>query len=154
MEIMEQAIEKILRHWEKQGISSEGKTLQDIEALEKALNNKLPQDFKLYFSKINGMGSGYLNDTDENGFSFYPLEQLRVIEEEFNPSIDKNKRCILFADYLQNCWSYVILVDDFVNENQYSILGYIDCNQYKIITNSLAEFIDFYLSDSKTLYDF
>jgi hypothetical protein len=111
METLEVALDRQIDHWRKQRIGSQGKSPQEIEDTEKRLDIKLPEDFALYFSKVNGIGSNHLSDTDEGGFSFYQLEDLTVFDAKFknSPLSSNNCKFILFADYLQKCWSYLIM---------------------------------------------
>ena len=148
-------IGRLVNFWKQQKIGSNGKGLEDIAQVEKKLNIKLPKDFIAYFNIVNGMGSNHLNDTDERGFSFHQLEDLILFDGNFKSDdvLLTNKQFILFADYLQNCWNYLIAVDRDASSDKYSILMYIDSEHYKLVAHSLSEFIDLYIADSSVLYE-
>lgn len=155
MEAINEALDRLIDHWKKLRIGSYGKTIQEVKEAEKRLDTKLPNDFVLYFGMVNGMGNNYLNDTDEGGFSFYQLEDLIAFDTDLKGGIFSvnNYKFILFADYLQKCWSYLVAIDSDDPMDKYFILVYVDPERYKVIANSLREFIDLYLADSPDLYD-
>jgi hypothetical protein len=146
-------LERLKSYWKEQGIGATGKTFEETRRMAQLKHFQLPQDFINYFTVINGMGDTHYNDTDQNGFCFYQLEALIGFDDAFvnNDPFLTGKRFFLFADYLQKCWSYV-LATEITNPESYTILVYLDSENYKIVARSLSEFIGLYLLDSPVLY--
>jgi hypothetical protein len=155
---LQESLDMLLQHWKGQNIITSGKSVECIEQIEKKNRIRLPQDFKHYYQRCNGMEALYPNYTDETGFLFYPLEQLVSYEIEFGVKTEfhklmQNKQCVIFANYLQKSWWYGILTDLNGNAEHYSIVIIPNQERYKIITNSFQEFVKLYLEDSPILYD-
>ncbi len=111
---------------------------------------QLPNDFADYFKTVNGMDKLYPNASDENGFLFYPLNRLEIIQ---NDAINylQHTRAFVFANYMQRCWEYYVIFQD---QNNYEIGIKPTSNKFKYITNSLADFIEYYIEDDKILYTY
>jgi hypothetical protein len=155
-EKIEQAINDLVVYWNNQNIDSKRNVLNDIISTEKSLGVTLPPDIKQYFLNLNGMERFYPNFTDQAGFLFYPLEYLTTYEDEFNQT-DSNTvfgqdRCVIFANFMQKSWWYGILIKK-DNPSEYSIIIIPGDNLYKIVANSFAQFIEYYINDSPKLYD-
>src|ERR1700730_15973279 len=108
------AIDSLLRKWKTEGVRiGNPNTQKTIERFEQAHKIRLPEDFKLYLLKADGMHPGVPHDTDKNGYCFWPLERVRSAAVELQkPSHCANKSDLanpdlaeyfIFADYLQ--WS-------------------------------------------------
>lgn len=153
---LRQSINSLLEHWEKQGIKSVGRSVDEMALIETKLSISLPQDIKDYFRVVNGMEPLYPNYSDREGFLFYPLEKLTTYEKEFGVKSAKalvGKQCVIFLDYLQKSWWYGILTEINESPNNYAIIIIPNTERYKIVATSFAEFIDLYISDSPMLYD-
>lgn len=156
--MMQSAIDNLLIYWENQNIKSKGKKQDEIENIEARLKIKFPQDVKQYFQMVNGMEKLYPNYTDHEGFLFYPLEHLTTYQEEFDLKSTNefmlNYQCIIFSNYMQKSWWYGILYKKDESPDQYSIVIIPNSDSYKVISNSFAEFIAYYINDSPKMYDY
>jgi hypothetical protein len=151
--ILNEAIEKLLEYWKKQKISSKPNSVEKIEETEKRLEIELPDDFKILFLRTNGLKDQYPNYTDKEGFLFYPLEFLIRCKDEFNETNSITSECILFMNYLHKSWWFGVLIDSKKVSKTYSIVIIPNSKEYKVITNSLSEFIKLYIEDREELYN-
>lgn len=151
MEI-EKAIDLLVEYWSGQDIAIISKPARYIESVQKAANLLLPSDFKTLYCHVNGMEALYPNETDKEGFLFYPIEAIVSVDKEFEASGLANKEHIyVFADYMHKSWWYGVEI----NDNASYEIGIIpDKNTFTPVTNSLIEFIKLYIDDSSKLYDF
>ncbi|KMQ66237.1 hypothetical protein ACM46_01400 [Chryseobacterium angstadtii] len=149
---LKQRLTKLINFWKKQAIPVSSKSRQEIDEFQKNNNIHLPEDFVEFYSDLNGMETLYPNETDEEGFLFYPLEAVIPISNKFKDSRLINKEHIfLFAEYMHKSWWYGVEV---INANNY-IIGIIpEKDFFKPITNSFADFIKLYMDDSPKLYDY
>jgi len=151
MEI-ESAISLLIEHWKKQGIKISSVSKNEIEYVEKANNIQIPNDFKNFYSYVNGMENLYPNEMDNEGFLFYPIEAISPIEAEFiNSSIPNKNRIFIFSEYMQRSWWYGYEVLD---DEHYRIGIIPDAQSFVPITNKLPDFINLYLNDDSLLYEY
>jgi len=151
MELKKKLVE-LLYYWERQNIRiTSGCSQQDINHSEVKLNVKLPSDFEEYFRLVNGMGLLYPNDSDDNGFLFYPLQGLTTVQIDKGSDYGQLQKHLIFADYMQNSWTYHVKL---VDQNNYQIGISPSLGIFNSITNSLAEFIQFYITDDNILYSY
>ncbi|RYY35369.1 MAG: hypothetical protein EOP46_10295 [Sphingobacteriaceae bacterium] len=121
---------------------------QSVKYIMQLKGLQLPEDFIKFYQWFDGT-----EDLDDfAGFFFYPLNELESANSKLrnadNPELNN---VILFLDYLINCWWYGVRI---VNECKYEILIVASENEYKVITDSLNDFIDLYLNDNNVLYDY
>jgi hypothetical protein len=146
------AIEILAEFWEKQHLEIAGAAPEEIITFEISKKCTMPSDFKEFYSRVNGMQSLYPNDTDENGFLFYPIEGLNPATVEFkNPEMANSNRIIIFVEYMYRSWWYGV---DVIDKDNY-VIGIIPYPSFfKPLCSSLSEFIELYISDSPKLYDY
>lgn len=149
---MTKLMNRIIKHWQDQGIEIIPKPLNEIEDFE-ALNQwSLPNDFKQFYSRVNGMSSYFPNEIDEEGFLFYPLESISPSWQEFEGfALAKNKNLYVFAEYMHKSWWYGLEIKQ---DENYTIGIIPDKLIFKPITDSLLEFLVLYIEDSPKLYDY
>ncbi|RFS26269.1 SMI1/KNR4 family protein [Chitinophaga silvatica] len=147
-------IEKMIRHWNNQNIPINQLNPQRLLDFEKYRDIQLPHDFKEFYLRINGMESHFPNYTDSEGFLFYPLNYWISAENEFMLTEHSSSfsKILIFADYMQKCWWYGVKLNDSDGTYEIGIIPYKE--KFKVITDSLAEFIDYYLQDSAILYNY
>jgi hypothetical protein len=154
-------INSLIELWRSEGVGiSQGKTVEKIQEFEKRNSVSLPDDFRHYLLRVNGMYPQASQDTDRRGFCFWPLQRVVSVVNEFeNNPAHKNDRIdaslenyFVFADYLQWSWAYAIqlrlgsgLARDIVKVDEPS--------RSIVIASSFAEFLELYLIDSPRLYD-
>jgi len=150
---IEVAIEQLLQFWRKQKILSPPNTLDDILNFEFSNSINLPDDFRRLYMVSNGMVKLYPNYFDEEGFLFYPLQELTSLEEEFNLSKGYyEETCILFAEFMHKSWWYGVRFSKFADKYEIGIISSVE--RFKVITRNLCEFIQLYITDSPILYDY
>jgi hypothetical protein len=144
---------KLFRHWENQGIPiAAGCSHLDIRAREAELGISLPKDIRDFYSFANGMAEFYPNFSDEEGFSFWPLDALDFTAKLFpNGCHPELKRCLIFADSQHGSWWFGFLLDD--SRNGYSIVIIPHSGTFKKIANSFLEFLELYYRNDDLLFD-
>ncbi|MET7001561.1 SMI1/KNR4 family protein [Chitinophaga defluvii] len=147
-------IERLIVYWNDQEIAVDKLSPYEIEAFEKWRRIRLPNDFKEYYQRANGMKSYYPNDTDAEGFLFYPLENFISFEDEFmvKPENAGLNRTYIFAEYMHKSWWYGVKLNDMNDTYEIGIIP--DKERFKSITTSLVVFIDLYLQDDARLYQY
>ena len=151
---MVENIMALVNYWEAQSIQVSSISKNDIEIWQLNRGIILPYDFMQYFLIVNGMKFVYPDGFDKEGFLFYPIEGLITVDEEFSNQIQhKNKiqNILIFAEYMHKSWWYG--VRKISNEN-YEIGIIPHEKSFKIITNSLDEFLKLYLINSPILYSY
>lgn len=150
MKELKQSIDQLIEHWRKQDIIVSSKSPLVINTIEKQKSVLIPIDFKEFYSRVNGMESLYPNGSDEEGFLFYPVEEIIKIRDEFE-DYKLNEDIYIFADYLHKSWWYGYKI---IKDNEYEI-GIVPEKEIFIpISKKLSDFIEIYLSDSHKLYEF
>ncbi len=147
-------MENLLDHWRSQGIYLQnGNESSSVDEVERRLGIHVPDDFRTYFSAVNGMGDLYPNWVDDKGYLFYPLEFLisagDLFPEGHHEALDQ---CFIFADFLQECWYYGCIVDPI--DKGYSIILISHKFSFSVISNSLENFIELYIANAEILYTF
>ena len=149
---MTKLMNRLIKHWQDQGIEIIPKPLNEVEDFE-ALNQwSLPNDFKQFYSRVNGMSSYFPNEIDDEGFLFYPLESILPSKQEFEGfALAENHHLYIFADYMHKSWWYGVEIKP---DGKYLIGIIPDKLNFKPITDSLSEFIALYIENSSKLYDY
>jgi hypothetical protein len=147
-----QSVQTLIDHWVSRGVTISPGNRKKIEDFKISASYNLPKDFIEFYSRVNGMSALYPNETDENGFLFYPIEAVKpAIDEIKKTDIQNIDRIFVFCDYLQCSWWYGCNV---INPDAYSIGIIANRNNFSPICSSLSEFIDLYISDSPRLYSY
>ncbi|RBL92760.1 SMI1/KNR4 family protein [Chitinophaga flava] len=145
-------IQKVKEHWRATGVPIvEGATAAVIEKTEAYFDIRFSHELSDFYSSVNG-----LNDEDDNGFAFYPLERWENYNEIFRGDplgfFDQNKVCIIFIDYLQASWYYALLFERKTDKYTIGILPHGE--SFVPITDSLNDFLRLYLEDDPILYTY
>ena len=136
---MEDWIQEVVSKWKTDGVKiNTGASLADIEATERTLDFKFPDDFKDFYLEINGFKDFYM---EKHMFTFWPLE---VIVKEYNDS--SNKDYIGFCDYLIASHSIGFKKDQ---QGVYIIYGYEGITP---IDQAFEEVVAMINSDSQLIY--
>lgn len=152
MTYLEDAIKQLGQFWRKQKILSPPNDIQEILHFEFSKSVRLPDDFRHLFMLTNGMVNLFPNDMDDEGFLFYPLEELTTLEEEFEMErVSYAEGCIIFAEYLHKSWWYAVRFSTADAGYEIGIVAAAD--KFKVITRSLGEFLHLYMEDSSVLYE-
>ena len=144
------AVTELINYWKKQNIPVVGIPNEEIESIVSERSLFLPDDFKKFYCKANGMGSIDLQKADSKGFSFCPVQGIVTANQKLENPISLT-HVLIFAAYQTKDWWYGVEV----KENGSYVIGLVsNKGTFKAITNSLAEFIEMYLKDSPKLYDY
>jgi hypothetical protein len=140
------SITELINHWKKCNVyvPPEGFGLLDYRLRNE--NIIIPQDFKDLYKVCNGT-----SDWDDISFIFYGVGRLITMGSRF--SLGENhplRNVVIFADYMDESWWYGVNL----TEEGYKIGIISSGNKFKIIANSLTEFIHLYLSESDMLSDY
>lgn len=151
MEI-EATISLLITYWEKQGVKITPNTVDQIASIQRSNQILIPDDFKLLYSRVNGMKNFYPNEIDDEGFLFYPIEAVVSVDREFETSGLINKESIfIFSEYMHRSWWYAFKI---VDDKNYQIGIIPNKNTFVPITTRLTEFIELYLEDDPRLYNY
>lgn len=147
---------RLIDHWTTQGLKiATGAIEQEVLSFESQNRAILPQDFRDYFLKVNGMVQDFQNSCDPEGFAFWPLNQVTNVSKEcakYSPALPvpaNPENYFVFADYLQWSWAYAIHLGRSPEAGQVIHLGTL---RPKLVAGSFTEFVDLYLQDAKELY--
>jgi len=145
-------INNLLELWKTQNISIDIINQDYIDEVQISKHLKLPQDFIDFYKIVNGMKSLYPDEIDDEGFLFYPVENIIALNLEFErDDLGLNETTFIFAEYMHKSWWYGFRL---IDSNIYEIGIITDYDRFKKITNSLAEFIVLYVENSPLLYEF
>jgi hypothetical protein len=151
------AHERLVRHWTEGGLkTSQGCPADGAREFEVKNSLVLPEDLRAYFLRVNGMLPEALEDSDLNGFCFWPLDRVKSVTEEIvRHSLrirqsSEDHQYFVFADYMQWSWAYSIrLTDSADGPNPVIHVGTLEP---KVVANSFTHFVDSYLRDAEELY--
>lgn len=150
---IDDAISQLKKFWRKQKIVFPPNSIEEILHIEFSKSIKLPNDFRQFYMMTNGMGNYYPNEIDNEGYLFYPLQKLTTLEEEFEmPRVSYVEYIVIFAEYMHKSWWYGARFSKYNDEYEIGIIP--NEEKFKVITQSLGEFIHFYMNDASILYDY
>ncbi len=148
---------RLVDHWTTQGLKiATGATEQEVLSFESQNRAILPGDFRDYFLKVNGMFQDFHNSSDQEGFAFWPLNQVTNVSKEcakYSPNLPvpaNPQNYFVFADYLQWSWAYAIHLGTRSSEAGQVI--HVGTLRPKVVAGSFTEFVDLYLQDARDLY--
>lgn len=139
-------LNKVINHWKEEDILSTNSQSTFVNVALSENKIVIPSDFIKLYKESNGT-----SDYDSESFKFYQYGELITMTAKFSLSlISPLNEVIIFADYMQESWWYGFRV----NKHGYEIGIIPEANTFKVISNSLFEFLNLYLSDSSKLYDY
>jgi len=151
--------QELAKHWAAHGMAARyGNTEEEVRHFEEIHNARLPRDMRDYLLCIDGMNLYSITDYhDANGFSFWPLSKIKSAAEEarLHPEgywdFPYQDVLYVFADYLDWCWAYAILLSKLRGDDSpVFILGKAELPIK--VADSFLEFVELYLADSPTIY--
>jgi hypothetical protein len=150
-------VAKLIEHWKSQGFEIHSNSLLHLQTTLEAKSLKLPDDFIHMYLNVNGM-DGICPDFDEEGFCFYPIEDLTTLDsyyKEYYPDKYNGqgdfKEIVIFADYMHESWLYGVKTE---HDGSYSIGIIALYGEFTFITHSLTDFINLYIENSPVLYNY
>lgn len=150
-------LDALQQHWQHQSILPALEPTADVVAIAQRNGVSLPADFAALYQRANGMALTGYQDFDEEGFYFPPVEALRSEPQELlvysGRGVDRVATTLtLFVDYMHTSWDYGFIPT--ASGTGYEI-GIRPClGEFKVITTSLATFLNLYLEDAMVLYDY
>lgn len=149
--------QKLVIHWKSSGIFIQpGVAEEQVREFESRYQVILPPDMKGYFLHVDGMKMTMNSCKDKEGFSFWPLSQVKTVEEEMSRlavehyNVQGLEEFFVFADYFDWSWAYAIhLSSDLTTRNQIILIG----KDAPIkLAASFTDFVALYIADSPELY--
>lgn len=147
------AVEQLVAHWTAQGLPlASGASETEIRSFESRCGFELPGDLWIYFRRVNGLVQRGGFDVDEDGFAFWPLEDVQPLltvctkYQQPVPPVPDPQAYFVFADYLQWSWAYAIRLG--TSGNPVIFVG----AEGPVVANSFTEFVALYVQDADPLY--
>jgi hypothetical protein len=147
-------IERLNASWSKDGVCIQpGASIEQIEAFETQYQVHLPSDFREYFITINGMERW---ETDENMFSFLPIDAIKSIPEEladfggipdYRPimrTLTDPHHWFVIVDYLITSAVFAIRLSEDVESTP--VISISDGNRHRVVAQSFSAFLERYLA--------
>jgi SMI1 / KNR4 family (SUKH-1) len=154
---MQTASGHLIAYWKSSNILiAPGNSEEAIRKFESGNRVVLPPDFREYLLTVNGMLQAEGNDSDPNGFAFWPLSFIKSVREErvgqppLLPEGQSPDEYFVFVDYLQWCWAYAIRLTS--RQSDGGQVAHVGKLYPRVIAYSFTEFIDLYLRDGAELY--
>lgn len=150
-------LDALCEHWHRQSLLPTAGPTADAAALAQQHGVTLPADFIAFYRRANGMTVTSTKDTDDEGFYFLPVEALRATTEDLRVYSGRGVHQVVatltvFADYLHASWWYGFIPAASGTGYEIGILP--ARGVFKVITTSLATFLNLYLEDAQVLYDY
>ena len=140
----------LLQYWSRSRIDlGAPASSADIAEFERRHSVQLCSAIREYYLAANGFQAP--RDQDEDGFSWWPLDQVCLVEEleDGGWSSGETKDCFVFADYLSLSWAYAFRSAG--ADTRIYIVGSAD-GQPQWIAESFEEFVTLYASNDPRLY--
>ncbi len=146
------ATKKLLEYWSRSElVLGSPVSPHDLDSFEENYSVRLPTDVRDCYLAANGFVPP--RDQDANGFSFWPLEKVRLVSEFEGArwSTGETRNCFLFADYLSLSWGYAVQLSGEAGKTKIGVVG-TTSGRIKWIADSFSEFVDLYIGDDACLY--
>jgi hypothetical protein len=111
-------------------------------AFESTYHVRLPKDLRAYFATVGGMDLRATPPGDQEGFTFWPLPEVRPTAE--------NPGAFIIADYLNLSWAYAVTLGG--GHDSAGPVVFLGLTTPQTVAESFAGFVDLYLADSRQLY--
>jgi hypothetical protein len=152
-------LEALCQHWHGQSLLPTPDPTADVVAAAKRNGVSLPADFAAFYQRANGMALTGLKDFDAAGFYFPPVEALRSEPQELLVCSGRGPGGVervtttltVFVDFMHTSWDYGFIPA--ASGTGYEIGIRPNLGEFKVITTSLATFLNLYIEDALVLYD-
>ena len=144
--------ERLIENWRRHELKIvPGCSDAQLDRFERSFSIKLPDDFRIYYRRTNGMGPP---GQDKAGFAFWSLDSIQPALLALKDAGAHAKPrgaddYYVFADYLDWSWAYAIRLTRAQTDNPVALIGK---ENLEIVAHSFSEFIELYLCDSPQLY--
>jgi len=157
---MNALVERLKGHWlEKRIRIQAGASLDQVKSFESHYQVCLPQDLRDYFTTVNGMEKG---EIDEELFSFLPLQAVKSIPEELGQfggipdytqitrSLPDARRWFVIVDYLICSAVYAIRLSAELESTPVMWIG--DGTHYREVAPCFSGFLESYMTNPRDLF--
>jgi SMI1/KNR4 family protein SUKH-1 len=124
-----------------------GATDGALRRFEHRYKNRLPQLVRDYFMVVDGFGAPH--DQDDEGFRFWPLDEVQPVSTYDRGRFGSLSEVFLFADYMGFSWGYGVTLHD--PSAPVHMIGSRD-GAPKLVAPSFEEFLDRYICDDPSIY--
>jgi hypothetical protein len=111
----------------------------ELQRFEDLNDLRLPPEFRAYYLVTNGVRVPGSPETDDKGYDFWPLHELRRVQA------DPLK--VYFADFQAGSWSFAFGLDPAKRGAVYIVAG-----PPIRIASTFEQFVDLYIADDDSLY--
>jgi cell wall assembly regulator SMI1 len=110
---MEDLVSQVIERWSRSAGARmrDGASEKDIHRAERRLGIALPEELRALYRKSDGMPGGLADTSDEHGYRFYPLHEMRRVADHSPAWVginDLTGEAVIFGDYLQLSWALAI----------------------------------------------
>ena len=133
---------RLIEQWRNQNVPlNPGATEQELSDLEKRFGLTLPEDFRYFYSLVNGMPDC---EVDDHLFNLWPLSKISesITKGEIDRTGNSNKTEIVFGDFLIDSYRFLLTLSE---EGNY-VRTEMSVNEK--LGGSFAHFIERYLSEA------
>jgi SMI1 / KNR4 family (SUKH-1) len=123
-----------------------GASAAEVSELEKRYDVRLPEEFRAYFERANGMREGDMDD--ERLIHFYGLDRLSPVAGN-EAGRGEGGRYFVFADFMIGSHEYAIALSG----RDYGRIAIVDDTEPpRIVADSFVDFVDKYLHSPAALW--
>ena len=144
--------QRLVDYWRRCGVTIRpGVDLAAVVTFEAEYQTVLPSDVRSYFEVVDGMW----DQMDPDLIRFWPLNEMKPVHEVLtgaNPDRFAYPSCFLFADHCISCWCYAVKLGESSEERGAVFLVTGGEPPGKKLADSIAEFVEMYLTDVKSIY--
>jgi hypothetical protein len=151
---MRKVFERLSKYWIAHNTrpASSLASQDDISRFQERYGVRLPADLKEYVLNMNGNHLGETLEMDSTGFSFLPLSAMQP-ERNWSDNSYQQANMFVIADFLVKCYWYCAELDsDEHDTTRIFFSGGAAPDTTRLIANSLADFLDLYMTDSPLLH--
>ena len=156
--LLPDTLQRLSAFWMERSIISLPNSVNALKRFETENGINLPQDIFHFYKLFDGMPPVYPHDTDENGFSFKNLVDMRVVQGYYGIwdgyQFQKVYTNVLpFCDYMQSSWEYAF-VFPLNNITMYEVCIMPTQDKLTPICDRLSTFLSYYMNDDKAIYTY
>jgi len=149
--------QQLIDSWRSQNLPMQKACEEDdIRSYETRNKMALAADMRGYFLNVNGMTTHFPGYQDEEGFSYWPLERMRIVAEDNEAMsrrylrLTEEDSLFLFCDYMEWSWAYAVKIrpGSGAAEGIYLVC----CRNPIKIADTFSDFVRLYLDGSDQLY--
>lgn len=159
IKILSAVLEVLADYWRDQAILAVPDKSWNPQAVARANGVTIPDDFVALYTCSNGMNLSVecSQSTDKAGFYFLPVEELlteqrELVVDSMSGTATITTNVTPFFDYMHWSWQYAFILNSTGDGYQIGIMS--TDTSFKVITSSLATFLNLYMENAQVLYDY